>query len=120
MNIQQRVIQRGQIYFVDLNPIQGREQSGERPVLVVSVDSINRLPLVVSVVVGSKGANEQRDYPTTVRLTTAETGLPMETLFYCFQIRSLDHARFPDNPSGQVSRATMRRVETALRYCLGL
>jgi mRNA interferase MazF len=41
-------IQRGEIYFVDLNPIQGREQSGKRPVLVLSIDAINKLPLVVS------------------------------------------------------------------------
>jgi mRNA interferase MazF len=29
-------IQRGEIYFVNLNPVQGREQSGMRPVLVLS------------------------------------------------------------------------------------
>ena len=27
-------VQRGDIYFVDLNPVQGREQAGHRPVLV--------------------------------------------------------------------------------------
>lgn len=31
-------IKRGEIYFVDLNPVQGREQSGKRPVLVLSID----------------------------------------------------------------------------------
>ena len=34
------MIQRGEIYFVDLNPIKGREQSGSRPVLVLSSDTI--------------------------------------------------------------------------------
>jgi len=29
-------VQRGEIYLVDLNPIQGREQTGRRPVLVLS------------------------------------------------------------------------------------
>lgn len=28
-------IQRGEIYFVGLNPAQGREQAGQRPVLVL-------------------------------------------------------------------------------------
>jgi mRNA interferase MazF len=50
-------VERGQIYFVNLNPVQGREQAGDRPVLVLSVNSINRMPLVVTVVVGTKGAN---------------------------------------------------------------
>ena len=38
-------VQRGEIYFVNLNPVQGREQAGQRPVLVLSIDAINRLPL---------------------------------------------------------------------------
>jgi mRNA interferase MazF len=35
-------IERGQIYFVNLNPVQGREQAGRRPVLVLSIDAINQ------------------------------------------------------------------------------
>ncbi len=27
-------IQRSEIYFVNLNPVQGREQAGQRPVLI--------------------------------------------------------------------------------------
>lgn len=70
-------IKRGEIYFVNLNPVQGREQAGKRPVLVLSIDAINQLPLVVTVVVGTKGENISRDYPTNVRVTTAESGLPL-------------------------------------------
>ena len=33
-------IQRGKIYFVNLNPVHGREQAGMRPVLVLSIDTI--------------------------------------------------------------------------------
>lgn len=35
-------IQRGQIYFVNLNPVQGKEQAGKRPVLILSIDAIIR------------------------------------------------------------------------------
>jgi mRNA interferase MazF len=48
-------MQRGDIYFVNLNPVQGREQAGQRPVLVLSVDAINLPPLVVTAVVGTEG-----------------------------------------------------------------
>ena len=65
-------IQRGEIYFVNLNPVKGREQAGHRPVLVLSIDAINKLPLVVTVVVGTKGENISRDYPTNVRVGTSE------------------------------------------------
>ena len=114
------IIQRGAIYFVNLNPVQGREQSGKRPVLVLSIDVINQLPLVVTIVVGTKGENISRDYPTNVRVSTEESGLPLETVFLCFQIRSLDTIRFPPEPAGQLSKEKMNEIEAAVRYCLGL
>jgi mRNA interferase MazF len=38
-------IQRGEVYYLDLNPVKGREQAGTRPVLVLSINPINTLPL---------------------------------------------------------------------------
>ena len=113
-------IQRGDIYFVNLNPVQGREQAGQRPILVLSIDTINCLPLVVTVVVGTKGDNVSRDYPTNVRLLPAETGLPMETVFLGFQVRSLDSKRFTTSPAGRVTGEALQRIEDAVRHCLGL
>jgi len=113
-------VQRGEVYFVNLNPVQGREQAGQRPVLVLSIDAINRLPLVITADVGTKGENVTRDYPTNVRLSPAESDLPMETVFLCFQLRSPDPTRFSGPPAGRVSEAAMRRIEEAVRYCLGL
>jgi mRNA interferase MazF len=73
-------IQRGDIYFVNLNPVQGREQAGQRPVLVLSINAINQLPLVVTGVVGTKGENVRRDYPTNVRLSPEVTGLAFRAI----------------------------------------
>jgi mRNA interferase MazF len=67
-------IQRGDIYFVNLNPIVGREQGGPRPVLVISSDNISQKPLVVTVVVGTKGRNIPVDYPSNVRVPATESG----------------------------------------------
>lgn len=120
------MIRRGQIYFANLNPVQGREQAGRRPVLVVSSDAINRQPLVVTVVVGTDAANVPRDYPVNVRVTARETGLPKDTVFLCFQLRSLDPARFVDpgtgNPmlAGTLPSGRMAELEAALRLVLAL
>ena len=113
-------IERGSVYFVDLNPVEGREQAGYRPVLVLSIDAINKLPLVVTVVVGTKGKNIRHDYPTNVRVSPEESGLPVETVFLCFQIRSLDPGRFSTPPAGKLSDRALSEVENAVRYCLGL
>ncbi|MBI4783820.1 MAG: type II toxin-antitoxin system PemK/MazF family toxin [Oscillatoriophycideae cyanobacterium NC_groundwater_1537_Pr4_S-0.65um_50_18] len=113
-------IRRSEIYFVNLNPVQGREQAGQRPVLVLSINAINRLPLVVTVVVGTKGSNILKDYPMNVRVLPEESGLPLETVFLGFQVRSLDAKRFPEESAGQLSNEKMLEVENAVRYCLGL
>ncbi len=111
---------RGEIYFVELQPAKGREQRGKRPVLVVSSDAINTKPLAVTVVVGTSGENVALDYPSNVRVSTDESGLPKETVFYCFQLRSLDPARFPSAPAGRLSSTKMEKVDRALRLCLDL
>jgi mRNA interferase MazF len=119
------MIHRGEIYFVNLNPTKGREQRGRRPVLVVSVDAINSQPLVVAVVVGTDAKKVPRDYPVNVRLSAEETGLPQDTVFLCFQIRSLDPSRFQDKngylrPAGTVQPERMLAVNNALRNVLSL
>ncbi|MBI4487589.1 MAG: type II toxin-antitoxin system PemK/MazF family toxin [Deltaproteobacteria bacterium] len=120
------MISRGQIYLVNLDPTRGREQAGRRPVLVVSAEAINRQPLVVTVVVGTDARNVPRDYPTNVRVTAKESGLPMDTVFLCFQVRSLDPARFYDpktrrsNLAGTLPPSRMADVERALRLVLNL
>jgi mRNA interferase MazF len=113
-------VRRSEIYFVNLNPVRGREQAGTRPVLNVSDDRINNLPLVVVVAVGTDGANVHRDYPTNVRVPASRSRLPSETVFLCFQLRSLDASRFPAQPAGRLDDATMAQVDVALTYCLNL
>lgn len=118
------MINRGQIYFVNLNPTQGREQAGYRPVLVVSSDAINLQPLVVTVVVGTDARNVPRDYPTNVRVAAKETGLPMDTVFLCFQVRSIDHSRFfhlethLPNLAGQMPIQRMADIDQAIKLVL--
>jgi mRNA interferase MazF len=117
---------RGEIYFVALDPVIGREQAGTRPVLIVSDDVINSKPLVVTVVVGSSGDRWPGDYPTNVRVSAAESGLPKETVFLCFQFRSLDHSRFQDASGRTVARAgrlsleRMAVVDRAIKLALCL
>ena len=114
------MIRRGEIYLVSLDPVFGREQGGRRPVLVVSSDSINSLPLVVTVVPGTDGRRYRKDFPTNVRISPAEAGLPLETVFLGIQVRALDPRRFPAKPWGRLSAAKMAEVEGALQRVLGL
>jgi mRNA interferase MazF len=120
------MISRGEVYFVDLAPTKGKEQTGRRPVLVVSDDAINRQPLVVTVVVGTDSQRVHADYPTNVRVTARESGLPRDTVFLCFQVRSLDPGRFVEPASGRerlagrVPPSRMAEIDRALRLVMAL
>lgn len=120
------MIQRGDIYFADMDPVRGREQAGRRPVLVVSADALNRQDLVVTIVTGTTAKPGARAYGTNVLVPSAESGLPRDTVFLCFQIRSVDPVRFLDpewnsaRKAGRLGPARMAEVSAALRRALDL
>src|SRR5947208_7776311 len=118
------MIQRGDIVLADLDPVLGHEQGGRRPVVVVSADRLNRRKLVVMAVPGTGAERVLKDYRLNVRVTSAETGLPKDTVFLCFQARALDKRRLLDPTSGNVRfigsmpRARMAEIDAALRLSL--
>src|SRR5215831_18544535 len=67
------VADRGDIYLVSLDPTQGHEQQGRRPVLVVSPGAFNRLTRVPIVLPITTGGNFARVRGFTVSLTDAGT-----------------------------------------------
>jgi mRNA interferase ChpB len=55
-------VERGDVFHVDLNPVQGREQAGARYVLIVSTKAFNVLgtPLVCPITQGVVLCNQPR------------------------------------------------------------
>ncbi|EMG9278436.1 TPA: type II toxin-antitoxin system PemK/MazF family toxin [Enterobacter cloacae] len=79
---------RGEIWLVSLDPIASHEQSGKRPVLIVSKASFNkviRLPVVVPV---TSGGNFARIAGFTVSLDGA--GTKTMGVIRCDQPRTID------------------------------
>jgi mRNA interferase ChpB len=64
---------RGEIWLVSLDPIAGHEQSGKRPVLIVSKASFNKLTRLPVVVPVTSGGNFARTAGFTVSLEEAGT-----------------------------------------------
>lgn len=120
------MVSRGEIYLVDFGSVEGRGESAGRPVLIVSSNVVNNLPLVVTAVVGTAGEEIGKDYPGSVRAAPYETGLYEETVFLCFQIRSIDPSRLMDPstgrtvPAGVMNAQKMAQVDEALRFVLDL
>jgi mRNA interferase ChpB len=81
-------VERGDIYLVSLDPTQGHEQQGRRPVLVVSPGAFNRLTKVPIVLPITTGGNFARVRGFTVSLTGA--GTRTAGVIRCDQPRALD------------------------------
>lgn len=113
-------IRRGQVYFVDLSPTVGREQHGRRPVVVVSNDTLNSMPLVVTVVPGTSRARVGGPYPWNVAVPAGEANLPLQTVFLTFQVRALDPSRFQDPCAGELTQSSMDQLDRALVWVLAL
>jgi mRNA interferase MazF len=113
-------ILRGNIYWIDFGPRRGREPAFVHPGLVISIDEINRLPLVVTVVPGTSAKPGQRDFPRTqVRVPAADSGLPQDTIFKCFQTTVVDPDKVGD-VVGPLSPQYLSEVERTVMRLLGL
>lgn len=83
-------ILRGEIYWADLDPTKGREQAGERPVLVLSHDIFNeRSGTVIAMALTS--APQKAGFPLTLEL--ADSSLPKKSWVKISQIRTLSTER---------------------------
>ena len=81
-------MERGEIYLVSLDPTDGHEQRGRRPVLVVSPDAFNRLTKVPIVLPITRGGGFARTAGFAVSLTG--TGTRTTGVIRCDQPRALD------------------------------
>lgn len=115
------MIRRGEIYFVFLDPVFGKEMGGykTRPVVVVSVNGINDKPLTVTVAPGT--STEFSGAPNLVSVKPSSmNGLPNTTVFQCHQLRALDKGRFTSRPVGRLDPKDLDSVGRAIKFSLGL
>ena len=83
-------ILRGEIRWADLNPTRGREQSGLRPVLILSNDVFNELSGTV-IAVALTSQLQKANFPLTLELKSRD--LPKQSWAKISQIRTLSVER---------------------------
>jgi len=99
-------MQRGEIWLVGLDPTQGHEQKGRRPVLVVSPEAFNRVTKVPVVLPITSGGNFARMAGFAVTLDGAKT----TGIVRCDQPRALDLAARGGKKLESVSAVIMNEV----------
>lgn len=99
-------ILRGDVLWADLEPIKGREQSGLRPVLILSHDVFNdRSGTVIAVAITSQ--SQKAGFPLTLELKTGK--LPKRSWVKISQMRTLSVERI-GKKIGRVSDEELAQV----------
>lgn len=113
---------RGEIYFMELTPRSGSEQSGRRPCVLVSHDafSANARWRSVTVVPLTTAQRWQRPSPTTVLFQEGECDLPRACAGLAHQVTTLDKSKIIGPVVGRLPERKMGELEAALRSYLML
>lgn len=115
-------MRRGDVWWATLQPRSGSEQSGRRPVVVLSHDSFNQTPNWKSVIVVpcSTSAQQARRTPTVVPLAKGVAGLPQDCVAVCHQITTLDRSKLqqqigslPDSELRAIGVAVLNAIDVA-------
>ncbi|MFO7681979.1 MAG: type II toxin-antitoxin system PemK/MazF family toxin [Chloroflexota bacterium] len=123
-------VKRGEIYWVEFDPVKGSEQGGLRPALIVQNDIGNRYS-PTTVIVAITSAIPPKPYPFMVLISPAESGLPTDSAVNCSQIATIHQSGTESRlrpargenqlrPIGQLSAGKMEEVARALQFNLAL
>ena len=114
-------MRRGEVYWAELAPRSGAEQSGRRPVIVVSHDGFNEVPTRRSVIVVpvSTSETQARRGPTAVLLASGVGGLRASSVALCHQVTTLDRAKLSER-LGVLPHAVLSELRDGLRAALDL
>ena len=99
-------MKRGDIYLVSLDPTEGREQRGSRPVLLVSPTEFNeatKLPVVLPITNGG-------DFARRLGFAVSLTGIKTTGIVRCDQPRVVDLAARQGRKVDAVPEATLDEV----------
>ncbi len=106
------------IFWVYLESGKGSEQSGKRPVLVISAEEVNQYLPVVAIISLTSYKEGRKIYPTEVYLSTSETGLAKDSIALVHQVRVISKDRL-ENVCGDISSSLLReKIRSVVRKYL--
>lgn len=113
-------MKRGDIYWADLRPRSGSEQTGRRPVIVVSHDAFNQTAGWRSIIVVPVSASERQAArgPTVVELPAGHA-LTKPSVAVCHQITTIDRSKLLKR-AGALPASLLEAVEQALKAAMDL
>jgi mRNA interferase MazF len=114
-------MKRGQVFWAELVPRSGSEQTGRRPVILVSHDGFNQTLSWRSIIVVpiSTSSSQGKRGLTVVEIPGGTAGFPKTCFAVCHQVTTLDRAKLTKR-MGILSPELLELVEDALKAALDL
>ena len=114
-------MKRGDVYWANLIPRSGSEQTGRRPVVVLSHDGFNQTPGWRSIIVVpiSTSSSQGKRGPTVIEISSGTAGLPKTSFAVCHQVTTLDRAKLTKR-LGSLPTEPLSEIEEGLKAALDL
>lgn len=112
-------MKRGEVYLANLSPRSGAEQTGIRPVIVVSTDGFNKLASWRSIIIIPISTTKARRGETLVNIAKGIAGLADDSVALCHQITTIDRSKFI-NYLGEIPQDLMIDIENAIKAALDM
>ncbi len=114
-------MKRGDVYWAELKPRSGSEQTGRRPVIILSNDGFNSVPNWRSIIVIPLSTSSKQSLrgPTAIFIAKGEANLKEDSLALCHQIMTLDRGKLI-GMIGELSDAVLKEVEEGIRDAINL
>lgn len=109
--------ERGEVWYVDLDPVKGHEQGEQRPAVIVSSTRFNRS--AAKLVVVAPITRKDRGIPLHVPVDPPEGGLKSRSFVMCDQVRTISAARLSQR-WGRLTNTTLEKVSDLMRVVLDL
>lgn len=112
-------MKQGEIWLINLDPTVGAEIKKIRPVIIVSDDSLGRLPLKIIVPI-TDWKDRYEIAPWMIKLEpNLKNGLTKDSSADCFQVRSVSQERFVKK-LGNISVVIMDEIKIGLSKVLSI
>ncbi len=108
---------RGDIVYVNLDPIQGSETGKTRPCIIIQNNVLNNnAPTIIVAVITGRDRIKNK-YPSHVWINKDDAGLTKNSTIQCEQIRTIDKGRVLKK-IGSANHRCLQKIEEAIKITL--
>jgi mRNA interferase MazF len=111
-------MKRGEVYLADLSPVEGSEQGGKRPVVIIQ-NNVGNYHSPTVIVAAVTGRINKAKIPTHVEISKDTYNLDKDSVILLEQIRTVDKKRLMEKLT-YLKEDKMAEVDAALKVSLAL